>query len=72
MDSVTEKLIQDAMTELSKDRAMLVIAHRLATVRGASRIVVLENGRVAESGSHDELIAKEAGLYRRFHELQHI
>jgi len=72
MDSVTERLIQDAMTELSKDRAMLVIAHRLATVRGANRIVVLEQGRVAESGTHDELIAKEAGLYRRFHELQHI
>ncbi len=72
MDSVTEKLIQDAMTELSRDRAMLVIAHRLATVRGANRIVVLEQGRVAESGTHAELIAKESGLYRRFHELQHL
>lgn len=72
MDSVTERLIQDAMTELSRDRAMLVIAHRLATVRGANRILVLDQGRVAESGTHDELIAKEGGLYRRFHELQHI
>ena len=72
MDSVTERLIQDAMTELSRDRAMLVIAHRLATVRGADRIVVLDHGRVAESGTHDELVARENGLYRRFHELQHI
>jgi ABC-type multidrug transport system fused ATPase/permease subunit len=72
MDSVTERLIQDAMTELSRDRAMLVIAHRLATVRGANRIIVLDQGRVAESGTHDTLISKEGGLYRRFHELQHI
>lgn len=72
MDSVTERLIQDAMTELSRDRAMLVVAHRLATVRGADRILVLDQGKIAESGTHDELVKREGGLYRRFHDLQHL
>ncbi len=69
MDSVTEALIQEAMTELARDRAMLVIAHRLSTIRHADRILVLEHGKIAESGTHDELMTR-AGLYRRFHELQ--
>lgn len=69
MDSVTEGLIQEALRELAQDRTLLVIAHRLATVRDADRIVVLEHGRVRESGDHAALLA-QGGLYRRFHDLQ--
>jgi subfamily B ATP-binding cassette protein MsbA len=69
MDSVTEGLIQEALRELAKDRTLLVIAHRLSTVRDANRIAVLDKGRLAEIGTHAELFAK-GGLYRRYHDLQ--
>ncbi|MFI5363890.1 MAG: ABC transporter ATP-binding protein [Elusimicrobiota bacterium] len=69
MDSITEGLIQEALRELAKDRTLLVIAHRLSTVRDASRIAVLDKGRVAEAGTHAELLAA-GGLYRRYHDLQ--
>ena len=69
MDSVTEGLIQEALRDLAKDRTLLVIAHRLSTIRDAHRILVLDKGRVAETGSHDDLFAR-GGLYRRYHDLQ--
>lgn len=69
MDSVTERLIQDAIEDLARDRTMLVIAHRFATIRNADRIVVLDKGRVAESGTHEELMERGM-LYRRYHDLQ--
>ena len=64
IDTETEMVIQGALTELLRDRTALVIAHRLSTVRNADRIVALENGRIVEDGTHDELVLKE-GLYSR-------
>jgi subfamily B ATP-binding cassette protein MsbA len=69
MDSETERLVQEAISDLSKDRTLIVIAHRFSTIRGADRIVVLEHGRVIETGTHEQLFAGQ-GAYRRFHDLQ--
>lgn len=69
LDSVTESAIQESIAELVKGRTALVIAHRLATVRDADRIVVLEDGRVAESGTREELLARD-GLFRRYWDAQ--
>lgn len=63
-DPENETLIQKAFAELAKGRTVLMIAHRLSTVVGADKIVVMDEGRVAEQGSHDELIAA-GGLYAR-------
>ncbi|RAZ71773.1 ABC transporter ATP-binding protein [Mesorhizobium atlanticum] len=70
IDSYTEMLIQKALVRLLEGRTGLVIAHRLATVRGADRIVVLQNGKVAESGKHEQLI-EMGGLYSRLYRLNH-
>ncbi len=69
LDTESERLVQEAIERLMRDRTVLVIAHRLATVRHANRIVVLDEGRVAEVGTHGELLV-HAGLYRRLHDLQ--
>ncbi len=70
LDSQSEKLIQDALETLLAGRTAFIIAHRLATVRKCDRIHVIDAGRVAESGTHDELIARPAGTYRRLAEMQ--
>ncbi|MEO7055876.1 MAG: ATP-binding cassette domain-containing protein, partial [Caldimonas sp.] len=69
LDSESERLVQQALETLMKGRTSLVIAHRLSTIEGASRIVALDAGRVAEQGTHAELLAA-GGLYARLHSLQ--
>ena len=70
IDSYTEMLIQKALIRLLEGRTGLVIAHRLATVRGADRIIVLQNGEIIESGNHDQLMAAK-GLYSRLYTMNY-
>ncbi len=69
LDAESEKLVQDALDALMHDRTTIVIAHRLATVRAADRIVVMDEGRIVEEGRHDDLVAAD-GLYARLARLQ--
>ncbi|MBR5735733.1 MAG: ABC transporter ATP-binding protein [Bacteroidales bacterium] len=69
LDTESEKLVQDALTRLMTNRTCLVIAHRLSTIRHADEIIVLQKGRIAERGTHEELI-KAKGLYSHLCELQ--
>jgi subfamily B ATP-binding cassette protein MsbA len=69
LDAKAERLIHDAIWNLMKERTVLLIAHRLSTVRGADRIVVVEKGRITDEGTHDELLSR-SGLYRDLVELQ--
>ncbi len=71
VDTDTEHKIQEAMDRLVKGRTVLAIAHRLSTVRRASRLMVIEDGRITERGPHSELVQLDGGTYRRLHELQH-
>ena len=70
LDSQSEVLIQDAMKKISQNRTMIIIAHRLSTIKQADRIIVLEGGHVAESGSHKELASAQGGLYAKLLKLQ--
>ena len=70
LDTETEAAIQQSLTELAEGRTTLVIAHRLATIANADRIVVVENGDVVEQGSHVQLLARQGGRYRSLHAAQ--
>ncbi len=70
IDTQTELLIQDAIEKVVKGRTTFVVAHRLSTIRGADKIIVMHKGCIAEMGSHDELLEKE-GLYADLHKLQY-
>jgi ATP-binding cassette subfamily B protein len=69
LDAESEQAVQHALATLSRDRTTIVVAHRLATVRRADRILVLESGRLVAAGPHDTLL-REAGLYARLAALQ--
>lgn len=70
LDYESERIIQNNMKAICKERTVIVIAHRLSAVRDASRIVVMERGRIVETGTHTELLRNEAGHYARLHRLQ--
>lgn len=70
VDPETERQVQEALQTLLRGRTSIVIAHRLSTVRGAQRILVLHHGRLIEEGSHEELVAVENGVYRTLYSLQ--
>lgn len=70
LDTESERLVQQALNELTRGRTSIVIAHRLSTVRAADRILVLEQGKIVEEGKHEDLLAMEQGIYRKLNQLQ--
>ncbi len=70
LDAESERLVQRALANLTRNRTTVVIAHRLSTVRRADKIVVIERGRIIETGTHTELLARSKGQYKRLYELQ--
>jgi ATP-binding cassette, subfamily B, bacterial len=71
LDTETEAIIQEALNDLSKDRTTLIIAHRLATIKKADRIMVITEDGIAEDGSHAELLSHEHGIFAKLHAHQH-
>ena len=70
LDNKSEAVVQQAIDNLMKDRTVFIIAHRLSTVRNADRIVVVNYGEIVESGTHEELLAKENGVYASLYKSQ--
>jgi ABC-type multidrug transport system fused ATPase/permease subunit len=70
LDSESEKLVQEALEILMEGRTSIIIAHRLSTIRSADQILVLDQGIIAEQGTHQELIAIENGIYKNLSNLQ--
>jgi len=71
VDSETEELVSKACDKMMKGRTSIVIAHRLSTIRGADKILVMHKGKIREEGSHNSLLEKEDGIYRKLYELQY-
>jgi subfamily B ATP-binding cassette protein MsbA len=69
LDTESEKLVQEAIDRLVRNRTTIVIAHRLSTIRGADRIYLMEEGRVVQTGTHDQLLAT-GGRYKELYDLQ--
>ena len=69
LDTESEKLVQDALNNLLKGRTSVVIAHRLSTIHNADKIIVVDHGRIAEQGTHAELMARN-GIYAKLIEMQ--
>ena len=70
LDNESELLVQEAIERLMVNRTTIVIAHRLSTIRNATRIIVLDKGRIIQKGTHDELILEKKGLYKKLYEMQ--
>jgi ABC-type multidrug transport system fused ATPase/permease subunit len=70
LDSESERLVQDALNKLMINRTSFVIAHRLSTIRFADKIIVIDKGEIIETGTHQELIAKNDGIYKHLSQLQ--
>lgn len=70
LDNESEILVQEAIERLMENRTTFVIAHRLSTIRNATKIIVIDRGRIIQHGTHDELIADEKGLYKKLYEMQ--
>ena len=69
LDTESEKLVQDALNNLMKNRTSLIIAHRLSTIQNADLIVVLENGKIVEQGNHQQLLGNN-GVYKKLIDMQ--
>ena len=70
LDSESELAVQDALNKLMQNRTSLVIAHRLSTIKNANKIIVLDKGRIVEEGTHEELLTKENGTYKKLNNIQ--
>ena len=72
LDNTTEALIQEALNSLKEGRTTLVVAHRLSTIKNADEILVVSNGQIIESGSHEDLVNRKDGVYRKLYNSQFI
>jgi subfamily B ATP-binding cassette protein MsbA len=70
LDTESERFVQDAMEKLMRNRTSIVIAHRLSTIQNANYIIVIEDGKIVETGTHEELLSRVNGAYRKLYNYQ--